>query len=116
MALSELNCALLVGVLAAVHKGDLVVPPTKVTPVSFEIFFEFAVHFGVLTHTEHDSVSGNAWLLRGALVPLGFLVMESAYRTRYIDNGPVLRTPVFLDNTGKFGIRLFGHQVNSTLK
>jgi hypothetical protein len=41
----------LIGIFAAFDKGDLVVPPGKVTPVSLKIFFEFAILLGVLAYS-----------------------------------------------------------------
>lgn len=79
MPFSVLDVALGIAVLATVNEADFVVPPAQVAPVGLQVLFELAVHLGILTYAEHDTVTRNAGLLRRPLVPVGLLVVEGAH-------------------------------------
>lgn len=104
VAFGELYVTFGVGVLAPVHKRYLVVPPAEITPVRLQVLFELAVHFWVFTHSENNTVARDAWLLRSALVPLSFLIVEGSHRAGDVNNGAVLGTPVLLNNASQFSI------------
>jgi hypothetical protein len=114
LALSKCTLASLISVLASLYEGYFVVPPGEVTPVRLQVFFEFTVLFRVLTNTQNNLLAGDSFLLRGALVPLSFLVVEGAYGAGYINNGTVLSVPVFLNDTSESEVVLVGHEVDTT--